>query len=95
VAPRVAEGGPGLVDSVIDGAVEIAEATRSYLASPQGRRLRRGVAAMVIVGAPLISELPMIRRTPAARILRTAGVVALLVKGAEWVRDWEPPPALG
>ena len=23
------------------------------------------------------------------------GVVALLVKGAEWVRDWEPAPAVG
>lgn len=79
-----------MVDSVVEAAAEAAEAVRAYLASEQGRRLRRGVAAVLIVGAPLVSELPVIRRTPIARVLRVAGAAALVVKGAEWLRDWEP-----
>jgi len=79
-----------MVDTVFEAATDAADAVRTYLASDQGRRLRRGVATMLIVGAPLVSELPVIRRTPMARVLRAAGVVALVVKGAEWLRDWEP-----
>jgi len=82
----------GLVDTVVEAASDAAEAVRSYLATDQGRRLRRGLAAALILGAPLASELPIIRRTPMARMLRAAGVVALVVKGAEWLRDWEPAP---
>ena len=80
----------GIVDSVVEAASETAEAVRVYLASDRGRRLRRGVAAVLIVGAPLVSELPVVRRTPVARVLRVAGVAALVIKGAEWLRDWEP-----
>ncbi len=79
-----------LIDSVFEAASDAASATRSYLASEQGRRIRHQVATVIIVGAPLISELPLVRRHPIARILRTAAVAALLVKGAEWLRDWEP-----
>jgi len=82
--------GPGVVDTVVEAASEAAQSVRSYLATDRGRRLRRGVAALLIVGAPLASELPVLRRTPLARALRAAGVVALVVKGAEWLRDWEP-----
>lgn len=82
--------GSGVVDSVFEAASEAARTVRVYLASEQGRRLRRRVAAVLIVGAPLVSELPVIRRTPVARVLRAAGVAALVVKGAEWMRDWEP-----
>ena len=79
-----------MVDTVFEAATDAADAVRTYLASDQGRRLRRGVATMLIVGAPLVSELPVIRRTPMALVLRAAGVLALVVKGAEWLRDWEP-----
>jgi hypothetical protein len=48
------------------------------------------VAAAVIVGAPLASELPLIRKTIVARVLRRAALVTLAVKAAEWLRDWEP-----
>jgi hypothetical protein len=68
-------------------------ATRLYLATDEGRRLRKGVAAALIVGAPIVSELPVLRRTMLGRALRVAGVGALMVKGAEWLRDWEPGPA--
>jgi hypothetical protein len=82
------------LDAVFEKAADAAEAARSYLASEQGRRLRRQVATLVIVGAPLISQLPVVRQSPIARLLRTAAVGTLVIKGAEWLRDWEPQPGL-
>ena len=79
-----------LIDSVFEAASDAASAARSYLASEQGQRLRHQAATLLIVGAPLLSELPLVRRSPIARLLRTAAVGALIVKGAEWLRDWEP-----
>jgi hypothetical protein len=79
-----------VVDGVFEAASDAAEAARSFMASERGRRVRRQVATVLIVAAPVISELPGIRRHPVARILRTAGVAALVVKGAEWLRDWQP-----
>jgi hypothetical protein len=81
---------PNLVDSMFEAASDLAQSARGFLASEQGKRLRHNVATAVILGAPIISELPLVRRTPVARILRTAAVGALLVKGAEWLRDWDP-----
>jgi hypothetical protein len=78
------------VDAVLERASDAAEAARAFLASERGRRLRGQVATVVIVAAPLISELPVVRRSPVARVLRTAAVGTLLIKGAEWLRDWEP-----
>ncbi len=79
-----------LIDSVLETATDVVESSRAYLASEEGRELRQRVAAAVILAAPLLSELPMWRRTPVARLLRAASVTTLLVKGAEWIRDWEP-----
>jgi hypothetical protein len=76
------------VDVFFEVATDLAGAAKSYLHSEQGKKLRRGVATMLIVGAPLISQLPVIRRSRAARFLRTAAVGTLIVKGAEWLRDW-------
>lgn len=78
------------VDLVFEKAADATEAARAFLASERGRRLRGQIATLVIVGAPLISELPVVRRSPVARVLRTAAVGTLLIKGAEWLRDWEP-----
>jgi hypothetical protein len=78
------------VEDVLDAAGEAAEAARSYMASEEGRELRRKVATAVIIGMPLVSELPVFRRTPLGRLVRTAAIGALVIKGAEWLRDWEP-----
>jgi hypothetical protein len=80
------------VDSVFEAASDAAETVRSFLASERGRRVRHQVATALIVAAPVLSELPVIRRHPVARLLRTAGVAALVIRGAEWLRDWEPQP---
>jgi hypothetical protein len=81
---------PTMVATVIDAASDAADSVREFLATDRGRRFRRQVATVLIVAAPVISELPVIRRHPIARVLRAAGVAALVVKGAEWLRDWEP-----
>ena len=78
------------VDALFDAATDLVGAAKLYLHSEEGKRLRRKVATILIVGAPLISELPVIRRSRAARILRTAAVGTIIIKGAEWLRDWEP-----
>ena len=82
-----------VVDATFEAAADLADAARDFLASERGRELRRKVAGAVIIGAPLLSELPVFRRTPVARLLRGAAAAAVLVKGAEWLRDWEPRPA--
>jgi hypothetical protein len=80
----------GLADEVARAAGQAVRAGRDFLASEEGRELRHRIATSVVWAAPLIGEMPLIRRTPVGRILRIAGVTALLVKGAEWLRDWEP-----
>jgi len=80
----------GMVDSVVETAAEAWDDTVAFLASPRGHDVRRKVAAAVIVATPILTELPVLRRTVIGRVLRYAAVGALMVKGAEWLRDWEP-----
>jgi uncharacterized protein YbjT (DUF2867 family) len=82
------------VDALFERAADAADAARTFLASEQGKKLRRQIATVVIVGAPLISQLPVVRRSPVARLLRTAALGTLVIKGAEWLRDWEPQTVL-
>jgi hypothetical protein len=81
-----------VVDTAFEMAADAAETVRQYLATEEGRQLRRRVASVVIVAAPLLSELPLMRRNPLARLVRTAAAGALLIKAAQWLRDWEPLP---
>jgi hypothetical protein len=85
----------GGVDLVFDTAADLSASARAYLASPGGRRIRHRLATVVIIGAPILSELPVVRRSKAARLLRTAAVGTLIVRGAEWLRDWEPAGGSG
>jgi len=78
------------LDAVAEAARDLGRAGREFLASERGRRLRRGLAAAMILGAPLAGELPVLRRTALGRVLRFAGATALVVKGSEWIRDWDP-----
>jgi hypothetical protein len=89
----VAESRQGLIDNVLETATDVFDASRAYLASEEGKELRQRVAAAIIIAAPLLSELPVWRRTPVARFVRAASVTTLLVKGAEWIRDWDPSTA--
>lgn len=95
----------GYTSSVIDGATVTraldrvqrgvdrgADAARVYLASPEGRRLRRRVAQVVIVAAPMVARSRLVRATWIGRVAGVAGAAGLAVKLAEALRDWDPAP---
>jgi hypothetical protein len=67
-----------------------AEDIQRFFASDAGRRLRRVLAAGVIVTVPLLFRIPGLRRYPLLRALELLGGVAVVVKLAEALRDWEP-----
>jgi hypothetical protein len=83
----------GLVRELEQEARDVLEGVRAYLASPEGQRVRAGVAAGLIVAAPFVSRLPVFRATPLGRLIGFAGGAALIVKVADLIRDWEPRPA--
>lgn len=66
------------------------EEIQALMASESGRTLRRWFAGGVIVLAPLIFRSPGLRRYPLFRALEVVGGVALVIKLAEALRDWEP-----
>jgi hypothetical protein len=66
-----------------------------YLASPGGQRLRRRVAAAMIVGAPLLFRSPVLRRYPVLRVIEVLGGAAAVMEVARMIRDWEPEAAEG
>jgi hypothetical protein len=82
-----------LAEEAVQAAGDAIRAGRDYLASEDGRELRHRLANSVIWAAPLLGEMPIIRSTPAGRLLRFAGVTAILIRGAEWLREWEPATA--
>lgn len=60
-----------------------------FLDSSAGRRLRRYLAAGLIVSVPLVMRMPWLRRSPIGKLIELGGGAALLVKFAEMIRDWE------
>ena len=66
-----------------------AEQAKAFLASPTGAKFRRYAAAGVIVLVPLVFRLPGLRKYPLFRALEAIGGVALVVKAAEAIRDWD------
>jgi hypothetical protein len=82
--------GPPSVRRFGDRVVIAAAEARAFLASPAGVRFRRLVAGGVIVTAPLLFRVPLLRRYPLLRALEAIGGVALVVKAAEALRDWDP-----
>jgi hypothetical protein len=66
-----------------------AEQAKAFLASPTGAKFRRYAAAGVIVLVPLLFRLPGLRRYPLFRALEAIGGVALVIKAAEAIRDWD------
>ena len=84
----------GVIDGAAQAAVELVRRGRELLSSDEGRELRTKVSRALILAAPLLGEFPVLRRTWAGRVLRYAGVSAIVIKGAEWLRDWEPNSAV-
>jgi len=70
------------------------EDVRAYLASPEGQELRRRIAQVAVIAAPLLFRMRFFRASPIGRVLGLVGGAALLVKLAEALRDWEPVVAI-
>lgn len=81
---------PELADTLLRSVEEMIEDARRYLATPEGRRMRKKIAMGLLVSAPLISRLPFFRRTPVGKIVTLVGGAAVISRFAEWLRDWEP-----
>ena len=79
-----------LIEEVTRRLTEGAGNVRVYLASPEGQELRKRIAQIAVVAAPLLFRMRFFRATPVGRILGMVGGAALLVKLAEALRDWEP-----
>ena len=79
-----------LMEEVTRRVSEGVDELRAYLASPEGQQLRKRIAQIAIVAAPLLFRMRFFRATPVGRILGMVGGAALLVKAAEALRDWEP-----
>ena len=67
----------------------VGEAKR-FAASEQGRRIRNNIATGLIVVAPAVVSLPVLRRTRLGKLIELAGGAALVVTVAERIRDWNP-----
>lgn len=74
---------------IADRAEVTIEDVEAFLDSPAGRRFRHLVANGLIVAAPLVANLPVVKRTAFGRVVIAAGGAALIVRVAEAIRDWE------
>lgn len=66
---------------------------RAWLVSEQGRRYRGLVARALVLAAPAILRHPFFK-TPLGKVVELAGGAALLIKVADLIREWEPPPTV-
>jgi len=71
----------------------VAVTAADYFTSPSGRRLRRRVAAAMIVAAPLVFRAPGLKRHPLVKFLDVLGGTAAVMELAHLIRDWEPETA--
>ncbi|HLW16540.1 MAG TPA: hypothetical protein VKV69_04160 [Actinomycetota bacterium] len=76
------------------GRLAVDEAKR-FAASEQGRKIRHNVATGLIVAAPVVVSLPVLRRTRLGKLIELSGGAALIVTVAEKLRDWNPDETAG
>ena len=76
------------------GRFAVDEAKR-FASSEQGRKIRHNVATGLIVAAPVVVSLPVLRRTRLGKLIELSGGAALIVTVAEKLRDWNPDETAG
>ena len=86
----LADEGSDLFEQLAQRVSEGTRDLRAYLASAEGQELRKRIAQVAIVAAPLVFRLRIFRSSPLGRALGLVGGAALIVKAAEALRDWEP-----
>jgi hypothetical protein len=87
----ISRAAPGsLIDEALVKLDEGVTEFRRWMASPEGRAVRRRVAQVLIVAAPLLFRMKFVRGSPVGRVLGLVGGAAVVIKLAEALRDWEP-----
>lgn len=79
-----------LIGRARDAGVAAVDEAKRFVASEQGRRVRHNIATGLMVAAPAVLSLPILRRTRIGKVIELAGGTALVVAVAEKIRDWEP-----
>ena len=79
-----------LYDRARDAGRAAVDEAKRFAASEQGRRIRHTVATGLIVAAPAVVSLPVLRRTRIGKLIELAGGAARVVTVAEKIRDWNP-----
>ncbi len=80
----------GLVSEIRTLTEDTFQRARTYLATPEGRRLLSRAGRLLMIGSPLLLRLPVVKRHPIFRTLEILGGAAALIKLGEFLRDWEP-----
>ena len=79
-----------ILDEIAARVARGADEVRAYLATEEGRELRKRIAQVAIIAAPLLFRMRFFRSSPVGRVLGLVGGAAIVVKLAEALRDWEP-----
>ena len=87
------QGSRGRIENARRAMDRAAGRTVDYLASPNGQRLRRRVAAGMIVSAPLVLRSSIMRKYPVIRLIELLGGTAAVLELARMIREWEPERA--
>ncbi len=67
-----------------------ADEVKRFLASEDGKKLRQYAATGLMVAAPAVASMPLLRRTKLGKLVELAGGATLIATIAEKIRDWEP-----
>jgi hypothetical protein len=79
-----------VIQTLVDRTAQGVEDAKRYLATPEGQRVRKRIAQVAVVAAPLLFRSRFFTKTWPGRIIGLAGGAAAVVKLAEALRDWEP-----
>ena len=79
-----------IVDRARDVGSAVVDEVKRYAASEQGKQVRHTVATGLIIAAPAVVSMPVLRRTRIGKLIELAGGAALVVAVAEKIRDWDP-----
>ena len=79
-----------LLDSAREAAADAVAEAKRLAATEQGRRIRHNLATAMIVAAPAVASMPVLRRTRLGKLIELGGGAALVVTLAEKIRDWNP-----
>jgi hypothetical protein len=85
-----AELAKGALDQARLVAMLAMEESKKFLASDEGKKLRHYAATGLMLAAPAVASIPIVRRTKLGKMLELAGGATMIATIADKIRDWEP-----